>query len=494
MLKNQIKPLFLLALVLRWIGINHGYPFIFHPDEPTVVQSALGVRFYPNPAHFDWPHLHIYLNYFLYMVFARFRTLLEVFSLRGALPILWEEPFVFYLISRLFTAFLGALTVIPVYLAAKTLFNKRVGLFSALVFALIPFHVWHSHYILVDVPMVFWLSWGVYFAVRILKFGKISDYLLAGFFVGLSASTKYNGGLGALAIPLAYVLLRGVVRSVKPSKETFLGIRNLVLSAFAAAFGFLLGTPYALFDFDTFSRTDGPKGAFWQFTNVGKVDFVTHTKQFFETLAIQLSNDLGYVFMAIFLGLLIYLLVKKKMDKRAAFLYILAFVAIYYVSGFSKTRSHYFMICYPFVAILVGYGVHVISEKIPSTLVYKKFLLGLIFVIPLLFSVYKATLFVREDTRVILHSWLIDNVSLGSKVYYFDEKDFEIVVKSLENVSSDKLDAISDIPSELEENYTGYLILDDEESALISGNTFLRKRIEVEGDHRRGPSWVIYEF
>ena len=57
---SQNKYLFLillLGLVLRVLGLRHGFPFIFHPDEPTVVRSALGVRFFPNPGHFDWPHL-----------------------------------------------------------------------------------------------------------------------------------------------------------------------------------------------------------------------------------------------------------------------------------------------------------------------------------------------------------------------------------------------------------------------------------------------------
>ncbi len=60
------KPLvliILLAFFVRVIGIWHSFPDIVHPDEPTIVRSALGVRFFPNPKHFDWPHLYIYANY-----------------------------------------------------------------------------------------------------------------------------------------------------------------------------------------------------------------------------------------------------------------------------------------------------------------------------------------------------------------------------------------------------------------------------------------------
>jgi len=78
MLKKQnnwfIFFIIVLALAVRLAGIEHGFPFIFHPDEPTIVRSALGIRFDLNPKHFDWPHLYIYLNYFLYMAFAKFRN------------------------------------------------------------------------------------------------------------------------------------------------------------------------------------------------------------------------------------------------------------------------------------------------------------------------------------------------------------------------------------------------------------------------------------
>ena len=87
MLKQQVcktnKTLFLLivfSLLIRIIGDLHSFPFILHPDAPTIVRSALGVRFNINPKHFDWPHLYIYLNYFLYMIFGKFRTLIEILN------------------------------------------------------------------------------------------------------------------------------------------------------------------------------------------------------------------------------------------------------------------------------------------------------------------------------------------------------------------------------------------------------------------------------
>ena len=123
----------ILAVLLRVIGITHSFPFIFHPDEPTVVRSALGIRFDPNPGHFDWPHLFIYQNYFLFMIFSKVRDIIAAIGLKSSLssafPIIWDDYLVFYLLSRIFAALLGAFTIIPVFYAAKNLFGKKAGYF-----------------------------------------------------------------------------------------------------------------------------------------------------------------------------------------------------------------------------------------------------------------------------------------------------------------------------------------------------------------------------
>ena len=354
-----------IALFLRLFGINHGYPFVFHPDEATIIRSALGIRFDINPGHFDWPHLYIYLNYFLYMVFAKVRNILPP----NMFPLLWNDSWIFYPLTRILTAVLGALTIFPIYLSARTLFNKKIGIYSAMAFSILPFHVWQSHYALTDVPMVFFLSWGLYFASKILrtKNASIKNYVFAGVFIGLSASTKYNGGLSAVMIPLATLFntlnlysldgssSRDNNKSFTKILRLFLSFKNIwywCVSGFFAIFGFLLGTPFALLDFDTFSRTDGPKGALWQFTNVGSVNFIPHIIQFVNDIVFKISDDLGYTFLLGFLIVLflsvykfyVYLKTKKHIETNFS-LYFISIMAIYllwYISGFEKSRSHFY--------------------------------------------------------------------------------------------------------------------------------------------------------
>jgi len=268
--KKKLEPnwilllIILVGLILRLTGIQHGFPFIFHPDEPTIIRSALGIRFDPNPKHFDWPHLYIYVNYFLYMLFAKFRSLLGAMNLKNTLsnvfPLIWNDDLIFYYLTRCLSAILGALTAIPLYLTSKNLFGKKAGILTALAITIMPYHVWHSHYSLGDIPAAFLVSWALYYSSLIIKSSDKRNYILAGLFIGLSASIKYNGGLTALMVPVAHFLrifwTNKNEDKIKNFQRIFLGsedIKKLIFSGLFAFLGFLIGTPFALLDFKTFS-------------------------------------------------------------------------------------------------------------------------------------------------------------------------------------------------------------------------------------------------
>jgi 4-amino-4-deoxy-L-arabinose transferase-like glycosyltransferase len=493
MSKNKaLLSVLLLAVVLRLVGINHGFPFIFHPDEPTVVRSALGIRFNPNPEHFDWPHLYIYVNYFVYMVFAKIRGIVDFPALKSIVPLVWDDTLIFYLITRILTALLGALTVIPVYLTGKFLFNQRVGIFSALALALFPFHVWHSHYSLTDVPMVFFLAWGLYFCARIFKETKIGNYLWAGLFVGFSASTKYNGGLSALVVPLAYLARILSVKKEKFLKEKLLTRKSflaLFLSGVFAFLGFAAGTPFALFDYETFSRTDGPKGAFWQFKNVGSVDFVAHVGDFAGDLVTKLPDDIGYTFMVGFffvLGLALWRLAKSERSKTSSLFLVLlpALFLIWYIAGFEKSRSHYYMISYPYVAVVVGY----FASEILTRLKLKSVWLGLFFAIPLLLSARGSYIFASEDSRVELYNWMAEE-KISETVVFQDSTFIDIL---------DKLEVNSEKGLEKTELFgRGWVLLTEDDSAFrgtLSEEVGFTKKAAFGSRSARGPEIEVYYF
>lgn len=367
---SLIITIFLISLVVRLIGIDHGFPYIYHPDEPTIVRSALSVRLNSNPKHFDWPHLYVYLNYFAYMAFAKVRALVP-FQMP---PIIYNEELIFYLITRIFSAFLGALTIIPIYLWVKKIVSRRAGILSAALLALTPLHVRNSHYTLIDVPMLFFLSWSLYFST----FSPV----LSGLFLGLSTSIKYNGILGGMFIGLYLLSQR--------SKSLIQRIRDIAKLGIFTILGFLAGTPYALLDYKTFLRTDGPQGALWQFTNVGKVGLESHLVQFSSTVSSKLPSNLGYGMMLLILGglgILIYQIVMKRRPNIAiGFVALTAVYLTFYVSGLAKNRSHYYMFIYPNFLLLAGWAFSVLLDKVRRP-IYRTVFILLIFLPSLILSV-----------------------------------------------------------------------------------------------------------
>lgn len=443
-----------IAFLLRVTGVNHGFPFIFHPDEPTVVRSALSVRFYPNPKHFDWPHFYIYFNYFYYMGFTFLRKFLNPLDF----SFFYNDEWVFYFLTRLSSAFFGTFTIFGVFYTARSLFNNKVAILSCLAFALLPIHIQYSHYSLPEAPMIFFLTFFIYFCTKILNdhnliskkitFKNSINFILAGFFIGLSSSTKYNAGLLAFLVPLSVFLsISWHHQYVSPFYilKKFFTLKNITflsISGIFAIFGFLIGTPFSLLDFKTFLRTDSPKGALWQFTNVGSTKLNQQFSNFIYNIFIEFPKNTGYtiygvfviLFLIVIIGLIIYqkrysrFFVNKSDLIKLSFLYIPAFIITWYMSGFEKNRSHYYMILYPFVVIAFGYFVNVVLSY---KNVFLKYLITIIlFIFPLYFSILTTVSFTLIDNRSAFYNWLnMQNSQVKESVFVYDYNILQLVFK-----------------------------------------------------------------
>jgi len=387
--RKILSLIMLLGILLRLYGIFHGFPYIFHPDEPALVRSGIGIRFQINPHHFDWPHLYFYVNYFLYSAFAYGRDILVSVGLKATIsnliPLLWNDKLIFYYLSRILTSAIGAITVVPIYLAAKELFSNKAGLMAALAVTLTPLLVIYSKLALPDIPMLFFMCWYIYFSSKIYKNATTKDYILAGIFLGLSASTKYHGELSFIYIVLIHLY------KYRLNLNNFL---NLLLTGLFSIIGLLIGSPFILLDFNTFIRHDSPQGALWQFTNVGNVSTTLQIKAFLNYFSIQSAENSGYyILYALIANILITMLliiIRKTNEntKKLIFLYIPAITFIYIISGFSKNMPHYYFIAYPFLILGFSYLSKNMLDYIPQRAL-KILILIMIFIPMLLISIKK---------------------------------------------------------------------------------------------------------
>ena len=226
------------AFFFRVYGINFGLPYIYHPDEPSIVKRSLTMLHTGDfsPHWFDWPSLYMYIQALVYV-------LRYLYSASKAINFDSVQLAGFYLWGRFTTALLGTITVGLTYWAGKKLFDKRVGLLGALFLAFSLLHVESSHYITPDVPVAFFVLITFLVSCSILKKGETKYYILGGLLAGLTTATKYQGALVFSFIFSAYIM-----RLLAGKKE----YEKILYSIIALGGGFLIGVPYALVEVPTF--------------------------------------------------------------------------------------------------------------------------------------------------------------------------------------------------------------------------------------------------
>ncbi|MCM8763998.1 MAG: glycosyltransferase family 39 protein [Candidatus Omnitrophica bacterium] len=220
----------------------------FHPDEQNILKSIAAM----SPAQFDFnPHFFEYPSCQIYLVAITLKVLSSTgfVSLKSDIDYYFQYPdemAKLYLSGRALTVLMGILGLGIFIRVAFMLCGRKGGLFAVACLGLSPLYVINSHYMTVDIPMVFWTLVFLYFAVSFVNKGK--DYMLfsAAFFAGVACGTKYPAGILIFVLPFIYLY-------VFPESSRKILIDTLI--CFIIFFvGFFITTPYSLLSFDEFKR------------------------------------------------------------------------------------------------------------------------------------------------------------------------------------------------------------------------------------------------
>jgi hypothetical protein len=222
------------AATLRFWGIFWGAPerIDLHPDEMEHVMShALAISLGdPDPKFLNYPSLLIYL----------------IAIANGALTRLGlvSAPWQAYVVARSIVAGFGALTAPAAFWLGLELAGSPLAAgLGGLWVALLPLHVWESHFAVTDVVMTFWITVVLAASVRLLRRGELRDYLFIGAAIGLAVASKYTAALVGISPLLATLLAR---RPMAPS------LRNLVALGVAALLLCFVATPFSFLHFSQF--------------------------------------------------------------------------------------------------------------------------------------------------------------------------------------------------------------------------------------------------
>ena len=199
------------ALFLRAYGMSFSY--IYEADAHVYVDRA--VRFLQtgdwNPHWFGNPaSILMYLLAALYALYFMIGKSFGFFNdMEGFTHYLMVNPTYSYLTGRALIVFFGTLSTLVTYKIGKKIFDKKVGLIAAFLFAVIPMHVASSKVIRTDVMATFFILLSFLYCIHILEEDNLRGYIMAGVFAGLAAATRYPAVLVILMIVIARLIKKG---------------------------------------------------------------------------------------------------------------------------------------------------------------------------------------------------------------------------------------------------------------------------------------------
>ena len=205
--------IFTISLLIRRIGLKHGFPILTHADESAIIQPVLDMtRLHTlNPGNFNRPDQILYYLNFVYLNVVSF--------IKYGMNIYWayeEHYLTFYFHSRLLISLLGSIIPIVAYKIGKEIFSK-LALPAALVFASFPIYAEHALYITPDIPTTLFTLLVIYFACKYIHSGQQKFIYLTAIFSAINTAEKYPGLL-SLAIPVTAIGIHILANCEKNSK------------------------------------------------------------------------------------------------------------------------------------------------------------------------------------------------------------------------------------------------------------------------------------
>jgi len=203
-----IASIFCFSMLIRIIGLMHGFPLLTHPDEAISLYPVLKMTSerWLNPGVFNRPdQIMSYLN-LVYLNIISFIQYGEDFAIAFL-----KHTLNFYFYARILISFLGSLIPVLAYKIGKEL-KSGSALIIALVFTFFPSYTLHSLYITPDIPITLFTLVVMFFTIRYLNENNRKFIYFATVFAAINTAEKYPG-LISLGIVFLGILINNLEHS-----------------------------------------------------------------------------------------------------------------------------------------------------------------------------------------------------------------------------------------------------------------------------------------
>ena len=400
-----------LAFAFTLQGINWGRVECWNPDE-VALRSIFKKSKPPfEPATFTKPPFHTYLTYFTVLrsvhVLEGYAKKRQKYVDPGKGYFIEKNAFndVVLIGARLLTLALYLGSVSLAFAIARRFFGLLAARITALLMGTSAGFIGFNHYLTADSPMIFWMLLALFFCQRILLSGKLVDYLLAGFIVGLASATKYNALAVGLAIPVAHLL-----RSTR-IKEALFGYR-MILGVLMVPVGFIAGCPYAVLDHRKFVNDfmynyEAAPNYHGYATGHSYVEFLRRATEIFGWPG---ATWIGVVAVA---SVALILVRKSSSLSVNGFVLAASVFVLYYLKfgSFSRIETRFVLPVMPFLVLMMGPFLELCTRR--SVWIY-------VTLIPVLFyncicSYYVGIRF-ADDPRMAAQTWVRTHLPQGASI------------------------------------------------------------------------------
>ena len=383
----------LLALVLRLVGLGHGLPFVYNPDEVNIMARALSVARDLNPHYFLYP------SFFFYFIFGVMGGLFVVGRLVGWYDNLgdfesrfFEDPTHFYLAGRLVGVVAAAGTIVLTYHLAYRHFGRIVARASAFFLAVAYFHVRDAHYLKHDVPVGFLVILALVLFDRAMTQRTRGVYVASGIAMGLAFATHYYTIFLAPTFALCHWVSSG-----------FRKLGNLGVAAVVSAVTFFLLSPFVLLSFgEALAHMRANRQVVMDRSLDSGALFLPSLPAYVKFLAEQ---GLGYLLLLLVVSG--WILMAKRGKKNLA---LWGTFPLFFIGLLSYTffAGRYLNVIASSLVVAAGLTIGAIAERWGNKAAIA--IAALACAQPFYNAVQVDRLFGGEDTRTLARQWMVENV------------------------------------------------------------------------------------
>ena len=407
-----------MAFLLRIWGIDYDLPYIYHPDEPgyIIISQNIFKTGDLNPHFFNYPSLFFYINAFAYIPYYLVGKLIGIFRTPGdivpplslAMGVTRAPMPSAVLLGRFITVCFGIGTVGLGYIVGKRITGRvTVGALTSLIIAISPTNVWHSRLITPDTFVTFFALTSLLGATLIYQCGKRWHYIIAGICTGLTASTKYNGGLVIVTLLVAHFL--------RHRRESLKQV-NLYLALFLCGISFLATTPYAVFDSTKFLNDLKFE---IQHYSTGHAGMEGDSLRWYLN---YMWNTAGGIYLLAVLGIFYGYAIRPH---ETALVSVFPLTYFLFISRFVVRNDRTFLPVTPFLFLLSAWFLILMFDKIKNFRIrlLRQILLGFIAIFalismahPLLRTIEDTRHMMTVDSRETARIWIDLHLPAGSKI------------------------------------------------------------------------------